>query len=108
VVDLAHARHEREVAVLLHAERAREQEVDVAAVLEDEAEVVQVAQHEGAGLHRRRLDDAVEHHPVAVALQDARGDELGAVVAAVALAHLSIGRGRGRRTEGRKREEKQR
>lgn len=88
LVVLAHPGDEGEVLVVLNPERPREQEVHEAAVLEGEAEVVEVAQHEGVGLDRRGFDDAVEHHPVAVVLEDAGGDQLGAVVAAVALTDL--------------------
>lgn len=88
VVVLAHPRDKGEVLVVLRAQRPREEEVDEAAVLEGEAEVVEVAQHEGVGLHRRGLDDAVEHHPLAKVLQDPGGDQLGAVVGPVAFPHL--------------------
>lgn len=88
LVVLAHPGDEGEVLVVLNPERPREQEVHEAAVLEGEAEVVEVAQHEGVGLDRRGFDDAVEHHPVAVVLEDAGGDQLGAVVAAVAFTDL--------------------
>lgn len=88
LVVLAHPGDEGEVLVVLNPERPREQEVHEAAVLKGEAEVVEVAQHEGVGLDCRGFDDAVEHHPVAVVLEDAGGDQLGAVVAAVAFTDL--------------------
>lgn len=88
LIVLAHPGDEGEVLGVLNPERPREQEVHEAAIFEGEAEVVEVPQDEGVGLDRRGLDDAVKHHPVAVVLEDAGGDELGAVVAAVALTDL--------------------
>lgn len=88
LIVLAHPGDEGEVLGVLHAERAREQEVHKVAVLEGEAKVVEVAQDEGVRLDRRGLDDAVEKIPFAVALEDASGDKLGAVMAAVTLANL--------------------
>lgn len=49
---------------------------------------MEVAQCEGVGLDGRGLDDAVEHHPVLNVLEDTGADQLGAVMAAVALSHL--------------------
>lgn len=77
-----------EVLGVLNAERPREQEVNKATIFEGEAKVVQVAQDEGIGLNGRGLNDAVKNHPVAVVLEDAGGDQLGAVVAAVAFTNL--------------------
>lgn len=91
MVVFAHPGDECEVLGVLHAERPREQEVDEAVVLEGEAEVVQVSQDERVGLHGRGLDDAVENDPVIVVVEDAGGDELGAVVAAVAFTDLQQG-----------------
>lgn len=88
LVVLAHPGDEGVVLGVLDPQRPREKEVHEAAVLEGEAEVVEVAQQKGVGLDRRGLDDAVEHDPVAVVLQDPGGDELGAVVVAVALTDL--------------------
>lgn len=88
LVVLAHPGDEGEVLGVLHAERPREQEVDEAAVFEGKAEVVEVSQDERVGLHSRGLDDAVENHPITVILEDAGGDQLGAVVAAVPFTNL--------------------
>ena len=49
---------------------------------------MEVAEDKGVGLDGRSLDDVVENHPVAVVLEDAGGDQLGAVVAAVAFSDL--------------------
>jgi hypothetical protein len=56
--------------------------------LEGVSEVMEVAQREGVGLDGRGLDDAVEQHPVTMDLEDTGADQLGAVMAAVALSHL--------------------
>lgn len=88
MIVLAHPGDEGEVLGVLHAERTREQEVHKAAVLEGEAEVVEVQQHEGVRLHRRGLDDAVENHPIAIVLEDSRGNQLGAVMATVPFTNL--------------------
>lgn len=88
MIVFAHPGDESEVLGVLNSQRPRKQEVHEAAVLEGEAEVVEVPQDEGVGLNRRGLDDAVENHPIAVILEDAGGDELGAVVAAVPLSNL--------------------
>lgn len=50
-VVLAHPGDEGEVLVVLHAQCAREKEVDKAVVLKGKAEVVEVAQPKGVGLH---------------------------------------------------------
>lgn len=90
MVVLTHRGDEGEVLVVVLADRPGEQEVDVAVVFEGEAEVVVVALDEGVGLDRRGLDDAVEHHPLLLRdrLQDAGGDKLGAVMAAVPFSNL--------------------
>ena len=87
-VVLAHPGDEGEVLVVLHAECPREQEVDKLAVFEGEAEVVEVPQDERVGLNGRGLDDVVEDDPIAVILEDAGGDQLGAVMAAVTFTNL--------------------
>lgn len=88
LIVLTHPGDEGEVLSVLNAERPREQEVHEAAIFEGEAEVVEVAQDERVGLDGRGLNDAVKIHPIAIVLKDARGDELGAVMAAVALPNL--------------------
>ncbi len=88
LVVLAHPRDEGEVLGVLDPECPREQEVHEPAVFEGEAEVMEVPQDEGVGLNRRGLDDAVKNHPITVVLEDAGGDQLGAVMAAVALTDL--------------------
>lgn len=89
LVVLTHPGNKGEVLVVRQPERAREQEVDKVVVFEGEAEVVTVAQDEGVCLDRRGLDDAVEIHPLfVVLLEDPGGDQLGAVVAAVAFSNL--------------------
>lgn len=49
---------------------------------------MEVAQHKGVGLHCGGLDDAVEHDPLAIVLQNSGRDELGAVMGPVAFSHL--------------------
>lgn len=88
LIVLAHPGDEGEVLGVLNPQRPREQEVHEATVFEGEAEVVEVPQDEGVGLDRRGLDDAVENHPITVVLEDAGGDQLGAVMAAVPLTNL--------------------
>lgn len=88
LIVLAHPGDEGEVLGVLNSQRPREQEVHEAAIFEGEAEVVKVPQDERVGLDRRGLDDAVENHPITVVLEDAGGDQLGAVMAAVSLTNL--------------------
>lgn len=88
MIVLAHPGDEGEVLGVLHPERTGEQEVHKATVFEGKAEVVQVQQDEGIRLDRRGLNDAVKNHPIAMVLEDSRGDQLGAVVAAVPFGNL--------------------
>lgn len=88
VVVLAHPGDDGEDPHVLRAQSPGEQEVHKLVVREGKAEVVQVGPDEGGRLHRRGLDDAVKDHPLVVVLQDPRGDQLGAVVAAEAFPDL--------------------
>lgn len=88
LIVLAHPGDEGEVLGVLNPQRPWEQEVHKAAVFESKAEVVEVPQDEGVGLDRWGLYDAVKNHPITIVLEDAGGDQLGAVVAAVPLSNL--------------------
>lgn len=88
LIILAHPGDEGEVLCVLQPQCPWEQEVDKFVVFEGKAEVVEVPQHEGIGLDGGGLNDAVENHPVTIVLEDAGGDQLGAVVAAISLANL--------------------
>lgn len=87
-VFLANPGDEGEVLHVLKAERPREHEVDEAVVLEGEAEVVEVAIDKRVSLDGGGFDDVVENDQVAGILQDAGGDQLGAVMAAVSFTNL--------------------
>lgn len=91
MVVFAHPGNDSEDLHVLHAQSPGEQEVHKVVVRKGKAEVVQVAHDKGVGLDGRSLDDAVKDPPVLVVLQDSRGNQLGAVVAAVAFTDLERG-----------------
>ncbi|TNN76005.1 hypothetical protein EYF80_013768 [Liparis tanakae] len=85
VVVFAKTRHEGEVFIIRTVECPRKEEIDKPVLFEGVAEVMQVLGNKRRCLHRGRLDDALEHDPIAEVLKDSRADEFRAVLASVAL-----------------------